>query len=110
MTTVEVLKEARRKIYRKKNWTQGAYARDKNGELLASDDFYAISWCAMGAIHNVASKNRELNIEYIRDYLYRAAHDLYNDRSVTVINDHKGHAAVLKMYAVAIEKAKNAEG
>ena len=28
MTTLEILKEARRKIYRKKNWTQGVYARD----------------------------------------------------------------------------------
>ena len=35
MTTLEILKEARRKIYRKKNWTQGVYARDCNKVVIA---------------------------------------------------------------------------
>ena len=107
MTTLEILKEARRKIYRKKNWTTFAYAKDKNGEIINSTDPCAVCWCAIGAIHSAVPDNQAYDLEFIRDYLYKAAYILYNDRSVTTVNDKLGHAAVLKVYAAAIEKAKN---
>jgi hypothetical protein len=37
--------------YIRKGWTQGQYARDKNGISVYSDDFEkAVCWCAIGAL------------------------------------------------------------
>ena len=48
MTTKEILTQAR--VLVKQSWTQGAYARNSDGESVAAKDPTACSWCAVGAI------------------------------------------------------------
>ena len=81
MTTKEVLVKARALIA--KGWTQGVFARDKNGWRVKPNDLRACQWCATGALlsaakipHNlyggeeIVKINRILNpiISYYGDY------------------------------------------
>ena len=48
MTNKEVLQEARKFV--EKGWTQGVFARDKEGNTVESKDPRACKWNAMGAL------------------------------------------------------------
>ena len=101
MTTLEVLEEARRKIYHKKNWTTGVYARNINGILCTVHSENARSWCAQGAIMSLGNKC----CKEASDILCKVGRNLY-DHGIENINDIIGHAAVLRVYKVAIAEAK----
>lgn len=109
-TTVQkqVLINARALIADPAHWTRGTLACDANGRTVEWHDQSATKWCAMGAI-------------------YRAAYDLVGDQreatrigdevaktvrpnrwfggGLPVINDARGHAAVLKVFDKALEAA-----
>lgn len=93
-----ILAYARNIIANEKHWTDGAFARTKDGEDTHPLDYDAYRFCAQGA-------------------LWRANYELTgSDRRPTVLSRHrynqlgrtnecKGHAAVLKLYDKLIEGA-----
>jgi hypothetical protein len=108
-TTVQkqVLINARALIADRARWTRCAFACTASGHDVVWYDQSAIKWCAMGA-------------------LYRAAYDLVGDpkeatrignevaksvclrrwlRSLSILNDWRGHAAVLAVFDKALEVA-----
>lgn len=97
MTPLEVLIAARELISAPERWTTGWYARDANHETTHSHSPDAVRWCAAGAL--------------IRSGGNAAVFDLVNAVVITkmlgghmaAVNDHFGHAAVLRMFDLAIE-------
>lgn len=84
-------------------WTQGWFAKDKEGKTVTSDSKYATCFCAIGALERVCES----------DELYTAAHALrpflppeasgvpgYNDRPTTTQQD------ILALFDRAIEACK----
>ena len=66
----------------------------------------ATCWCAWGALA-LNAKNVAWSIESAAEvYLNAAANELYGARTVAIVNDGLGHAAVLRMYDRAIELAE----
>ena len=47
----DTLKRARDKIQQEHNWTQGALARKRDGEIVEPQHPEARQWCAMGALY-----------------------------------------------------------
>lgn len=118
MKRSEVLKAARELIADEKHWTQGAFARDKDGKgLLASDicSPEAFSFCARGALarvlnwnphdHRYAQKESELT-----RLIVRAANgnDICNT-TVSDWNDSSPHEVVLAGFDAAIRLAEEEE-
>lgn len=56
MTTLEVLTAARAKIAQ--GWTQGACARDVDGDEVLQSSERATCWCASGAVYATCSGDR----------------------------------------------------
>ncbi len=106
MTTVkEVLIQAKQKILKPEQWTQGALWRDKNGGSLMVKEENATCFCMMGAMltvcHNV-----------VDDKLRWKAEDILSDilpsrDGIAHYNDTPGrtHEEVLAMFDKAIEAA-----
>jgi len=52
MTPVAQLRQARQLLSNPDHWTQGSFARDKDGQPAPMNDpDVAVSWCAMGAMY-----------------------------------------------------------
>lgn len=94
---IELIKKARNKIYFKKHWTQGAAAKNKDGEVVEVHDRNAVCWCAMGALVVVCPTER--HFRSIRDIIY----EVICAKSIININDQKGHAAVIRIFNKAIK-------
>lgn len=56
MNTKEILIEARNIISDEKNWTQGAEAREQNGDPVSPRCPWAVCFCSIGAVHRAAIK------------------------------------------------------
>lgn len=92
--TVKILRAARDLISDPKKWTQGAYARDANGDLCRCEGPEAASWCAFGVLWG------RQDATY---YLVMCLPDSY--KTVAAFNDCSTHEEVLALYARAIELA-----
>jgi hypothetical protein len=90
MITLDVLKAARALISDPARWTQGAYARDEQGNEVDIYDAEACAWCALGAITLVS----------IDMPGSRAWRELMATTAIPVsdFNDNSDHAAVLGLY------------
>lgn len=103
---LDVLKDARDYLSDRAHWTQGAYKKPSvNGS--------GARYCAYGAIDAMTFGRKGAGartVEMGRDYLTRAAYDLFpRDGGVININDStrftpdKSYKRVLRMYDKAIE-------
>lgn len=100
-TVAEALTEAR-ELLDKKGWTQGAYARDANGDEVLYYSKDACKFCARGALFKACGN----------DALYLLASDALDKfipNALTVIwNDDPGRTKedVLAVFTAAIEASK----
>jgi hypothetical protein len=98
-TEIAIIRRAREIISDPKRWTQGTYARDKDGAAIHPYDDSATCWCALGALARAAI---ELNAQpgdgsAATDRLINCS-----QRFVGSVNDHDGHAAVLSLFDKAL--------
>ena len=73
----EIFHHALELIEVEKAWTQGFYAKDKNGEDVWGNSPHAVCWCTVGALLNSVEWLKELypthvgEVEQSWQYLYR---------------------------------------
>jgi hypothetical protein len=82
MNELELIRRARRRI--EKGWTQGAYARDSRGSLIASDSPEASCWCVLGALGEDVRGSHESELV---DPIYARLHGLIDCDSLALWND-----------------------
>jgi glycogen synthase len=111
MTTVtakEILVQARELISDENHWTVKGLARNKDHAFVAPSSNQATCWCAMGAICKVDTMPG-WDFENLSSVALRASWHLdevaerYCFASITNVNDHRGHAAVLAVFDEAIK-------
>lgn len=90
---------ARTLISKKSDWTFGAFARNKNGSGIRSDEVGAVRWCAIGALTGAGLPDG------VRRDALSALSAFAGDASISEINDDGGHVAALTMFDRAIELA-----
>lgn len=90
--TLNALCNAWARIADPEHWCQGVSARAANGTPVAPAAPEATRWCAVGA----------LQLGNTLAPLERAAEALYGDTTIAAINDEIGHAAVERVYALAV--------
>jgi hypothetical protein len=95
MTPSEILTAARELISVPERWTQGDYAKDKDGRSCLEDDEGAVCYCSVGAISKVRFSSVAL------EFLAREAGGYIPD-----FNDTHTHAEVIAAFDRAIAAAK----
>ncbi len=107
----QLLQDARALIADPKNWTQGAYARDKDGINVGTSSPQAVCFCGNGALmHAHAMAEPGLGYQAAWDAMdalgctARRVHGL----AVESVNDRLGHPAVLALYDLAMERVRPA--
>lgn len=98
-----VLKRARALISDPKGWTQGASARNKYGKMVDPESPKATRFCALGSVVRSSSTTDEEK---------SALRALYAVCPVVVAMNDFGkrsdaHANIMKVFGVAIERAKS---
>ena len=101
------------------HWTTKVYARDAGGIECPPIDPDACTWCALGAIHRAARELYGANDETwesadsvtaflagLIDEDSPASHD----ETVANFNDDEGHAAVIALFASALEQMRACTG
>jgi hypothetical protein len=103
-TVVETLKAALKKFRNGKAWTQGAMAKDKNGEYTSPKRKNAVSFCAYGAVE-AAGGRKKLALAFLDAAARNSGRDCAID-----FNDHDGRtfAEVKDLFKSAIKSAKAA--
>lgn len=104
MTTLELLKAARKRIEDPARWTQKFYARSAiDGYSMDPTDKDAVCWCSVGAL--MAEDCSFFIIEAAEFALKKAVISLKLDEmgSIILVNDRTNHKKVLQMYDLAIE-------
>lgn len=104
-TVKDVLREALKLIRKPERWTQGAYARDKDGDTCAPGGGRSVCWCAVGAVREV-TRGHVLR--------YRAVnllneHTDHSTQNIIWSNDRVGHGAVVETFKRAIKAASKAK-
>jgi hypothetical protein len=103
MNTLEILKAARAIIVDEKNFTQGAFARDSEGDETDVCDPYSCKFCslgAMGSLKNVNLSERFKAVTYLEDFFGQLVADF---------NDKNPHAVVIAGWDGAIAKLEATE-
>ena len=120
-TPRDLLVEARTLIARPEAWTQGAGARDADGEPIGVEHEDAVSWCAAGAL-NCAMYRHADSLE-VPPPLQRAreragailtdtvrALTLGRYREATTYNDATHHGCIVHAFDIAIADADRSCG
>ncbi len=115
-TPRDLLVEARTLIARPEAWTQGAGARDANGEPVGVEHEDAVSWCATGAIN--CAMYRHVDSLEVPPPLQRArerasamltdtvrALTLGHYTEATTYNDRTNHGCIVHAFDIAIADA-----
>ena len=90
MDKLEILKAARKLLADPAHWTQRVYARDKNESEVRPWSKEACQFCALGAVFKFIGTD---------DFEHPATQALYQKAvSITIVNDVKGHDAVLQLF------------
>ena len=97
-TVIEVLRAARAKIRLKRNWCREVMARGPSGREVDPVSKRACQWCAVGAVYAVAAKTG----------LHDSALNMLGPSSPAGVNDHEGHAAVMRLFTKAIRELEEA--
>lgn len=103
---VATLKAARALIQDPKNWTIGSYCISLGGSH--NDLNTGVQFCAVGALAKATNtKLCEIETRPIVHFMENVVKVLYAGKTHPVqVNDTLGHAAVMQMFDVAIEKAE----
>lgn len=111
MKTSEALIQAKALIADPKNWTQGAYARNENGDRRWSNDEDAVCFCSLGAMSRVTTQLEDRNDCRGNDIYYFGTRILETamEEPVSIFNDEHDHSEVMAAWDKAIEVAKQAE-
>lgn len=106
MKTSEILIKAKAIISNPDKWTQGAFARNYDGEEVSPISSQAVCFCSIGALKASVGKDQsEVTMFYLvnaRDYLMKATPDGY----IAVFNDEHTHEEVMAVWDKAIKLAK----
>lgn len=104
MNAVEILKAAKVKIENPADWTQGDFARDKEGRGLGNGyDSRAVCFCTLGAIEAVTGS------DFFRAYdAYDAIDKAASAAGAANYNDNHTHTEVLELFDKAIKLAQAA--
>lgn len=89
----EILVAARDKIADEKNWTQGEFARDANGDDVNAVSNKAVCWCAIGSLISVLPE--DLSFDSVS--LWKLV-DSASGGSSYAFNDSHTHAEVLGLF------------
>ena len=71
-------------------WTQGASARDKDGEPVDYNSIHAHKWCLLGAISKVVdgeAYQETLKINKIWDIIYAESISIWNDEDNRTVEE-----------------------
>lgn len=101
--TIDILEKARDLISDPDRWTQGELARGPNGRPLGPCSPHAVRWCAAGALYCVGRGDGRRHAQVQLDLaalVYGAGY------FSTSVNDFRGHATVMDMFAEAIATAR----
>ncbi len=98
MTTTEALQTARDKIADPKNWCQGSYAKDEDGNNCPTHSPEAVAWCARGAVGFMGDA---MAYSTLSDACWHLNTDVPPN-----VNDYGTHADVMKMYDLAIRMSQ----
>ena len=98
MTPLETLKAARQLITDPAKWTQGAFARDADGNEVTPNNDLATCYCSFGAIQFVTKKRMMTSADRYLDGLCLSKFGIGLD----VLNDTHTHAEVLALFDAAI--------
>lgn len=95
---------ARQLISNPENWTQGTFARIKDGRITSALDSRAVCFCSLGAAIRCTPEYED----YLRvaEALELAADDMLGTY-VEAVNDRYGHKYVLEMYDLAIANCED---
>ena len=110
MTKQEILDKlikGKQRIGDPKNWTQGAYTKDKFGVECSSEDKAAVCFCALGATGNDVSRIKYGKVNETAQILDQAASEFAGFRcTADEYNDSNKHEDVLHLFNVAISIIK----
>lgn len=84
-----------------KGFTQGAYARDADGDPVVENSQYAVCWCSLGALFLIGAKTDTMSTNLARSYL----EDAMGGMSVPLFNDSHPKEKVIAAWDRAIEEA-----
>jgi hypothetical protein len=102
----DALLRARERIRPESAWCQVAYALMLDGNRCLSHDDRAIRWCAEGAIRRDGrSATTDAAVAALSEAAVRC-----HGKTLFVVNDHLGHAAVMRVYDAAIEDVERRMG
>lgn len=101
---VALLKSVRELLTDPTHWTQRAYARDKGGCIVGSEDPRAVCWCLFGALLKLGRIRPPQDMDGAARRLAAEA-----ECPVSSFNDSRTHADVLRLLDRTIRKAE-AEG
>ena len=115
-TPRDLLVEARTLIASPEAWTQGAAARDADGEPVGVEHEDAVSWCATGALNCAMYRHADslqipLPLERARDQAGTILTDtvraltLGHYTEATTYNDQTNHSCIVHAFDIAIADA-----
>ena len=107
MTTEEILQKAKDRIAAPENWCQEELSRDKSGKRCDPTELTAAAWCASGAISYVMGRDAVCG-DSAEHALRDASLELFGEIPASV-NDSGTHEQVMRIYDVAIQKARTRE-
>ena len=91
-TVKEILVAARAIIANEENWTQGAYAKDKDGSSIGVNYSNAVCFCSIGAIRKITMFPFDA-MKVLRNHM---------EDSIIAFNDGHTHKEVLAAWDEAI--------
>jgi len=95
-----ILKDARARISDESNWCQEAYARDQFSGIVPWDSEQAVQWCASGSLRKSV---KTIDSYQVVLHTVRKVNAKVFPGPITLVNDEKGHKAVLSCFDRAIE-------
>ena len=108
INTLEVLKKAKKKIAKKKNWCQEVMARDKDGNPTKYHVGESVKFCAMGAIHRVCYEHKMEWLDTSLDAIDLLAEQTGTNDMIEY-NDTHTHKEVLAVFDKAIKELATVE-
>lgn len=105
MKDIEILTKARELISDPDSWTQGAFARNRDGLSTEIGSDYAVCWCANGALARVTQgkdvwfQGRWVHIRHLLEHGIDC-------KGIVCFNDSHEHEEVLEMFDKAIELSR----
>ena len=96
-----IIKKAKQKIYLKKNWTQEAFARDKDGRAVKAANKDAVCWCALGAVYcQVIDQQHRITLS---STIIERSSIVQKSCGLGTVNDILGHKHVIRVFNEVIK-------